>query len=80
MFVTAVCLLFLTRGVIAVISEKLVRVSQRKPVTAVYYVIVTWRTDDHVDACFKAVCSTMQNHVITSFIICHKACEVGIPR
>ena len=33
MFVTAVCLLFLTRGVIAFINVKLVRVSHLKPVT-----------------------------------------------
>ena len=80
MFVTAVCLLFLTRGVICFMNVKLVRVSQHKPVTAGHYVIVTWRTVGHVYACFKAVCSTMQNHVITPCIICHEACEVGIPR
>lgn len=34
MFVSAVCLLFLTRGVIVFINVKLVRVSQLKPVTA----------------------------------------------
>ena len=48
---------------------KVARVSQHKPVTADHYVIVTWRTVDHVDACFKAVCSTMQNHVNTPCII-----------
>jgi len=54
--------------------------SQHNPVTADHYVTVTWWTVDHVDACFKAVCCTMQNHVITQYIICHEACEVGIPR
>ena len=34
MFVTAVCLLFLTRGLIVFINVKLVRVSQLRPVTA----------------------------------------------
>ena len=33
MFVTAVCLLFLTRGVIVFINVKLMRVSHLKPVT-----------------------------------------------
>ena len=80
MFVTAVCLLFLTRGVIVFMNVKFVRVSHHKPVTADHYVIVTWRTVVHVDACFKAVCSTMQNHAITPCIICHEAYEVGIPR
>ena len=61
-------------------NVKLVRVSQHKPVTADHYVIVTWRTVDHVYVCFKAVCSTMQNHVIILCIICHEACEVGIQR
>ena len=78
MFVTAVCLLFLTRGVIVFMNVKLVRVSQHKPVTAGHYVIVTWRTVDQVDAGFKAVCRTKENHVITPCIICHEACEVGI--
>ena len=80
MSVTAVCLLFLTQGVIVLMNVKFVRVSQHKPVTADYYVIVTWRTVVHVDARFKAVCSTIQNHGITPCIICHDAYEVGIPR
>ena len=79
-FVTAVWLLFLTRGVIVFMNVMLVYVSQHKPVTAGHYVIVTWRTVDHVDACFKEVCSTMHNPMITPCIICHDACEVGIPR
>ena len=80
MSLTAVCLLLLTRGVIVFMNVKFVRVSQHKPVTADHYVIVTCRTVVHVDACFKAVCSTMQNHVITPCIICHDTYEVGIPR
>ena len=61
-------------------NVKLVRVSPHKPVTAGHYVIVTWRTVSHVCACFKAVCSTMKNHVIIPCIICHEACEVAISR
>ena len=59
-------------------NVKLMRMSQHKRVTADHYVILTWRTVD-VDACFKAVCSTMHNHVIIPCIICHEACEVGNP-
>ena len=61
-------------------NVKLVRVSQHKLFTAGHYVIVTWRTVGHVYACFKAVCRTMQNHVIIPCIIFHEACEVGIRR
>ena len=61
-------------------NVKLVRVSQHKPFTADHYVIVTWRIVDQVDACFKAVWSTNENHVITPCISCHEACEVGIPK
>ena len=61
-------------------NVKLVYVSQHKPVTADHYVIVTWRIVDQVDARFKVVCSTNENHVITPCISCHEACEVGIPR
>ena len=77
MFVTAVCLLFLTRGVICFYERE---ARAHKPVTAGHYVIVMWRTVGHVYVCFRAVCSTMQNHVIIPCIICHEACEVGIPR
>ena len=61
-------------------NVKFVLVSQHKLFTAGDYVIVTWRIVDQVDACFKAVCSTNENHVITPCIICHEACEVGIPK
>ena len=47
----------------------ILRVSQVKPVTADHYVIMRWRTVDHVGAYFKAVCSTMQNHVIALCIL-----------
>ena len=43
-----------------------------KFVTAGHYVIVTWRTVDHVYSYFEAVCSTMQNHVITHVLFVTK--------
>ena len=65
----------------------LMQVSQYKPLTARsstlwvnYYVMMTLQTRDHMNACVKAVCRTVENHVITRCTICHHASEVGIPR
>ena len=64
---------------------KLEHVTQRKPgatsiiiLWADHYVIIM--TADHLNACFKVVCCTMENHVITPCTVCHHALEVGIPR
>ena len=45
-----------------------------------HYVMVMRQTADHVDASFKAVCSTKENHVITPCTLCHHVCEVSVPR
>ena len=42
-----------------------------------YFIVMTAY---HVNACFKEVCCTMEDHVITQCTICHHACEVRIPR
>ena len=42
--------------------------------------MVMRQTADHVDASFKAVCSTTENHVNTSCTLCHHVCEVSVPR
>ena len=66
---------------------KLMHVTQHKPVVtsiiilwANHYVIMMRQTADYVNACFKAVCRTMEYHVITPCTICHHAYEVSIPR
>ena len=66
---------------------KLMHVTQHK--SAVTIIIILWanydvimkrQTADHVNTCFKAVCRTMENHVITPCTICHHSCQVIIPR
>ena len=47
MFVSAVCLLFLTRGLIVFMNVKLVRVSQDKPVSAGHYLQHHAESRDH---------------------------------
>ena len=42
--------------------------------------MVTPQTTDHVDANFKAVCRTVENHMITPCMIVHHVREVGTPR
>ena len=66
---------------------KLMHKTQHKPIVtsniilwADHYVMVMRQTAYHVNACFKAVCSTMENHVITPCTICLHACEVSVPR
>ena len=66
---------------------KLMHVTQYKPVAtsniilwADHYIMVMRQTADHVDASFKAVCRTMENHVITPCTICHHVSEVSVPR
>ena len=44
------------------------------------YVSVMRHTADHVDARPKAVCNTMENHVITPCALYHHACEIRFPR
>ena len=52
---------------------KLMHVTQHKPVVtsiiilwANHYVIMMRQTADHVNTCFKAVCRTMEYHVINN--------------
>ena len=66
---------------------KFMHVTQHKPVVTIiiilwakYDVIMMRQTADHVNTRFKAVCRTMENHVITPCTICHHACQVIIPR
>ena len=66
---------------------KLMHVTQKKSVAA--SIIILWanhydiairQTTDHMNTCFKAVCRSMENDVITPCTICHHVCEVSIPR
>ena len=66
---------------------ELMHVTQHKSVAtsiiilwADQYVIVMRHTADHVDARPKAVCKTMENHVITPCALYHHTCEVRFPR